>query len=66
MDSEEIIRKDWMFKLVGQESFTFGPSSKPHRGVIRIDPMGTYVAEWVQWFRIHCTSDMYIDEGFDY
>ena len=46
VDSEEIVRKDWMFKLVGQEAFTFGPSSKPHRGVVRIDPMGGFAYQY--------------------
>jgi len=46
VDSEEIIRKDWMFKLVGQEAFSFGSKSKPHRGVIRIDPMGGFAYQY--------------------
>lgn len=35
-----------MFKLVGQESFTFGPQNKPHRGTIKIDPMGGFAYQY--------------------
>ena len=35
-----------MFKLVGQEAFTFGPRSRPHRGLIKIDPVGGFAYQY--------------------
>ena len=42
LDNREVNRKDWMFKLVGQESFSFGPKEKPHQGTIQIDAVGGF------------------------
>ena len=41
LDNVEVVRKDWMFKLVGQESFKFG-NKNAHQGVIQIDAVGGF------------------------
>ena len=40
MDSREILRHDWMFKLVGKETFSLGQSNA--NCVIKIDPVGGF------------------------
>ena len=42
LDNREVSRKDWLFKLVGQESFNFGTREKPHHGTIQIDAVGGF------------------------
>jgi len=41
IDNKEIMRKEWMFKLVGSEKFNIG-KDKQHRCVISIDPLGGF------------------------
>merc|ERR1711879_396661 len=42
VDNVEILRKDWMFKLVGQEAFKFGARENSHSGVIQIEAVGGF------------------------
>jgi len=37
LDGKEILRQNWVFKLVGQEEFIFGSGDDKHTGVITID-----------------------------
>ena len=39
---QEVLRKDWLFKLVGSESFEIGSA----RCVIKIEPMGGFAYEY--------------------
>ena len=45
VDSREILRKDWMFKLVGTESFELG-KNKQHKCCVRIDPIGGFAYQY--------------------
>ena len=38
VDKTEILRKDWMFRLVGEERFNIGPKKQPAR--ISIEALG--------------------------
>ncbi|XP_023338740.1 fas apoptotic inhibitory molecule 1 [Eurytemora carolleeae] len=40
IDRKEVMRRDWMFKLVGTETFTLGKSNSPCS--IKIEPVGGF------------------------
>ncbi|KAF2364250.1 Fas apoptotic inhibitory molecule 1 [Trinorchestia longiramus] len=42
VDSKEVVRKEWMFKLVGSETFEIGNA----KCVIKIEPMGGFAYEY--------------------
>uniref|UniRef100_F1LFX4 Fas apoptotic inhibitory molecule 1 n=1 Tax=Ascaris suum TaxID=6253 RepID=F1LFX4_ASCSU len=42
VDGQEVLRKDWMFKLVGKETFTIGKMTC----VISVEALGTFAYEY--------------------
>ncbi|KAA0192499.1 hypothetical protein HAZT_HAZT001899 [Hyalella azteca] len=42
VDSQEVVKKEWMFKLVGSETFEIGSA----KCVIKIEPMGGFAYEY--------------------
>ncbi|KHN81583.1 Fas apoptotic inhibitory molecule 1 [Toxocara canis] len=42
VDGQEVLRKDWMFKLVGKEQFTIGKM----KCVITVEALGTFAYEY--------------------
>ncbi len=42
VDGVEILKKDWMFKLVGPELFRIGSASKGANCSIKIEPVGGF------------------------
>ena len=44
VDGKEVLRRDWMFKLVGTESFSFGGGrgKGPHHCLVKIEPVGGF------------------------
>ena len=44
IDGQEVLRHDWMFKLVGTETFKVGKSSATC--VIKIDPVGGFAYQY--------------------
>ncbi|XP_072306643.1 fas apoptotic inhibitory molecule 1-like isoform X2 [Eucyclogobius newberryi] len=44
INGEELLRRDWMFKLVGREAFSFG--IPPNKAVILIEAVGGFSYEY--------------------
>ena len=51
VNREEVIRKDWMFKLVGNETFQVGKSKT--LCVIKIEPVGGFTYQYSLEVRIY-------------
>ena len=69
IDNQEILRKDWMFKLVGTEVFSIG-KDKQHKCVIDIRAVSKICTEKIFYLRI-CkvlieTSFFYVHQQMDY